>query len=64
MRLLVLYIKWGKMTKPSPEDLELEEIRGEIPMRHKLLKIPRETKAAAFLILEICLFLDLHSKNT
>ena len=26
------------MTKPSPEDLEFEEIRAEIPLRHKLFK--------------------------
>ena len=26
------------MTKPSPEDLEFEEIRAEIPLRHKIKK--------------------------
>ena len=34
LRLLVFCIKWDKITKP--EDLEFEEIRAEIPLRHKL----------------------------
>lgn len=46
--------KWGKMTKLSRKDLELEKIRAEIPLRHKLFRQYQcgGKTAAALLILK------------
>lgn len=57
-------MKWGKMKTLSLEDLELEEIKVEIPLKYKLLhSVPTEIQVAAFPILEMAVSWDGHYKN-
>lgn len=62
--LLVVYMKCGKMKTLSREDLELEEMRVEIPLTYKLLRsVPTEIQEAAFPILEMAVSPDVRYEN-
>ena len=57
-------MKQGKMKTWSLEDLQLEDVRAEIPLTYTLLcSVPTELQVAAFPTLELAVSPDVHFMN-